>query len=240
MPFIYLSCLFMMPRRYPVECRNCFFKTSLCQTLSMRESVRLFKQNRHRQFQKGEVIFKQDEKTEYLVFLTKGMTKLVFNNHGKDLILTIEKAQTLLGLSNILNEDKNLASIIAIEDCKGCIIDVDRFKETMIKNSRFLFEVMRISTRIFRGSVFNFISIAHKQSNGRIADILIYLSENVYNCRSFYLSLSRQELADFAGCSKELIIRTLQSFCSDGIIRVSGKNMEILDMERLHSISQTG
>ena len=229
-----------MLRRYPAECQNCYFRTNLCKTLSMREFKRLFKLAKPRHFQKGEVIFRQDGKTEYLVFLTKGMAKLVYNNHGKDLILTVEKAQALLGLSNILNEDMNLASIIAIEDCKGCVADMEKFKETMVKNRSFMFEVMRISTRMFRRSIFNFISIAQKQSNGRIADVLIHLAENVYNSRSFYLLLSRQELADFAGCSKELLIRTLQNFCSDGIIRVSGKNMEILDMERLHTISRIG
>jgi CRP/FNR family transcriptional regulator len=86
----------------------------------------------------------------------------------------------------------------------------------------------------------NFISIAHKQSNGRVADILIFLSENIYNNRSFVLSLSRQELAEFAGCSKELIIRTLQNFCTDGIIDISGKNIEILNMNLLYKISRNG
>jgi CRP/FNR family transcriptional regulator len=99
---------------------------------------------------------------------------------------------------------------------------------------------MGISTQMFRQSILNFISIAHKQSNGRIADILLFLSHNIYNSKSFTLSLSRQELADFAGCSKELIIHTMQKFNSDGILSISGKNIEILDIERLHSISKIG
>ena len=229
-----------MLKRYPVECQNCFFKTNLCKSLTLREFKRLFHLSKQKQFPKGEVIFNQDEKTGSLVFLTKGMAKLVYNNHGKDLIINIEKAPTLLGLSNILNNDMNIASIIAIEDCKGCVIDVDKFKETVIRNKRFLFEVMGISTLMFRRSIFNFISMANKQSNGRIADVLIFLSESVYDNRSFYLSLSRQELAEFAGCSKELIIRTFHNFNSDGIIRVRGKQIEILDMERLHKISRIG
>jgi CRP/FNR family transcriptional regulator len=225
---------------YSIECQNCFFRTNLCKSLSKREFRQLFKLTKQKIFEKGEVIFKQDEKTEYLVFLTHGITKLVYNNHGKDLIIAIEKPQTLLGLANILNENINFASIIAVEDCKGCLIDIEKFKEIMIKNRQFLLEIMGISTRMFRKSIFNFISIAHKQSNGRIADVLLSLSENIYNRRSFCLSLSRQELADFAGCSKELVIRTLQNFCTDGIINISGKNIEILDVEQLRRISKIG
>ena len=227
-------------RNYPVECQYCYFRTTLCKVLSRREFKSLFKLTKQRKFQKGEVIFKQGEKTEYLVFLTKGMTKLVYNNHGKNLILSIEKAQSLLGLTNVLNEDVNFSSIIAIDDCNGCIIDVGAFKKTLLSNRKFMLEVMFLSTRLFRSSVFNFISIAHKQSNGRIADILIFLSENIYQNHSFYLTLSRQELAEFAGCSKELIIRTLQNFCTDGIISISGKKVEILDVERLYMISKKG
>ena len=229
-----------MIQKYPVECQHCFFKTTLCKALSGREFKSLFKLTKLKNFQKGEVIFKQGEKTEYLVFLTNGMAKLVYNNNVKDLILTIEKAQTLLGLANMLNEDVNLTSIVAIEDCNGCVIDIGSFKRTMLSNRKFMFEVMVISTRMYRRSIFNFISIAHKQSNGRIADVLIFLAENIYENRSFNLSLSRQELAEFAGCSKELIIRTVQNFCNDGIIRISGKKVEILDMEKLYMISRTG
>lgn len=222
------------------DCVDCFFKSTLCKGLSIDEFNSLFELSKQNTYKKGEVLFKQGMKTNYLIFLTQGIVKFVFDDNGKDLIVTIDKAQTLLGLANILNEDINLFSIIAIEDCKGCIIDLDKFKLLLLNNRQHMLEVMGISTRMFRKSILNFISIAHKQSNGRIADILIYLSESIYQNRTFSLSLSRQELADFAGCSKELMIHTLRNFDSDGIIRVSGKTIEILDIERLHKISRLG
>lgn len=88
------------------------------------------------------------------------------------MIVTINKAQTLLGLANILNEDVNIFSIIAIEECEGCIIDINKFKLQILNNRQFMLEIMSISTQIFRKTIFNFISIEHKQSNGRIADII--------------------------------------------------------------------
>lgn len=222
------------------DCLDCLFKTSLCKGLSLEEFSNIFELTTQNEYKKGEVIFKQGMKTSYLVFLTHGLVKFVYNNNGKELIITIDKAQTLLGLANVLNEDINLFSIIAIEDCRGCIIDINKFKLQMVNNRSFMLEIMSISTQMFRKSIFNFISIAHKQSNGRVADILIYLSENIYQSNSFVLSLSRQEIADFAGCSKELIIHTLQNFSNEGIINVSGKSIEIQDINRLHQISRVG
>lgn len=91
-----------------------------------------------------------------------------------------------------------------------------------------------------KSSILNFISLAHKQVNGRIADILLYLSKNVYEDKLFTLTLSRQELAEFAGCSKENVIHTLRNFDTDGIIKVSGKNIEIINFERLQKVSKSG
>jgi len=222
------------------ECIDCFFKSTLCKGLSSEEFSSLFELSTQNTYKKGEVLFKQGMRTNHLIFLTEGIVKFVYDDNGKDLIVTIDKAQTLLGLANILNEDINLFSIIAIEDCRGCVIDINKFKLLLLNNRLFMLEIMGISTQLFRKSILNFISIAHKQSNGRIADILLYLSDNIYKSNSFTLSLSRQELADYAGCSKELIIHTLQKFNSDGILAISGKNIEILNKERLHSISKTG
>jgi CRP/FNR family transcriptional regulator len=221
-------------------CVICFFKNTLCQGLTPEEFNLIFNSTKQKTYQKGEVIFKQGETTKFLVFLTHGMVKLVYDNHGKELIIALEKAQSILGLANILNEDSNLFSIIAIEECKGCVLDINRIKLLILNNRRFMLEIMGISTRMFRESVFNFISMAHKQSNGRIADVLIFLSVNIYNSPVFSLALSRQELAEFAGCSKELITHTLQRFSSEKIIHVSGKKIEILDMPRLQTISRFG
>jgi len=226
--------------QYNENCSECFFKSTLCKGLSFEEFNSLFELTKQNTYKKGEIIFKQGIKTNHLVFLTSGLVKFVYDNNGKELIITIDKAQTLLGLANVLNEDVNLFSIIAIEECKGCIIDITKFKMQLLNNRQFMIEIMSLSTQMFRKSIFNFISIAHKQSNGRVADILIYLSENIYKSNSFILSLSRQELADFAGCSKELIINTLQNFDKEKIIKISGKKIEILDINRLHTISKVG
>lgn len=222
------------------DCSECLFKSKLCKGLTYDEFNSIFKLTTHNSYKKGEVIFKQGARTNNLIFLTEGIVKFVYSNNGKELIVTIDRAQTLLGLANILNEDINIFSIVAIEDCKGCVIDLPTFKQQMIDNRQFTLEIMSISTQMFRKSIFNFISVAHKQSNGRVADILIYLAEHIYQCFNFSTSLSRQELADFAGCSKEQIIHTLRNFDADGIIRVSGKNIEILDLERLNKISKMG
>jgi CRP/FNR family transcriptional regulator, polysaccharide utilization system transcription regulator len=75
---------------------------------------------------------------------------------------------------------------------------------------------------------------------GRIADVLIYLKDKVYLTNPFHTTLSRQDLADMSGMSKESAIRILREFKDEGIIQVSGNDFEILNFEHLVKISQTG
>jgi CRP/FNR family transcriptional regulator, polysaccharide utilization system transcription regulator len=226
--------------QFNAGCNECFFKTTLCKGLSHEEFDSMFKLSKQITYNKGEMILKQGVKSNHLVFLTKGLVKFVYNNNGRDLIVTIDKSQTLLGLANILNEDINIFSIIAIEECEGCMIDIKIFKMNLLNNRNFMLEIMSISTQMFRKSIFNFISLAHKQVNGRIADILIYLSKTIYDSDHFQIALSRQEIAEFAGCSKENVIHTLRKFDADGIIKVSAKNIKIVNFDMLHKISRSG
>jgi len=222
------------------HCETCFFKNGLCKGLTDEEFYSIFSQTRHYSYAKGEIIYKQGSKCEELIFLTKGIVKFVTDSNGKELIVAIDKAQTLLGLANVLNENINLFTIVAVTECEGCMINLNRFTLYLMSNRKFMLEIMSLSTQMFRGAIFNFISVARKQSNGRVADILIYLSQKIYESHTFNLDLSRQELADYAGCSKEQLIHTLRTFSNDGIITVSGKNIDILDFNKLLTISRVG
>lgn len=229
-------------RKAPLDiCADCIFKTICLQSMSEEDFNFLYESTVQKSYQKDEVIFQQGEKSPFLVFLQKGLVKFNYlDANNKNLILTIVSAPSLLGLANVLNEDINLFSIIAIEDSMGCQIDLNKVKVLAMRNKNFLISLTKLSTDMFRNSIYNVISLAHKQINGRIADILLFLARDIYHSNTFTLSISRQEMAEFAGCSKENVIKSLRSLNRDNIIRISGKEIEILDIKKLIKISQKG
>ncbi len=205
------------------------------------EIVELISSSEKLSFAKNEIILKQGIKSTHLIYLQQGMVKFNYEDEaGRNLILTIQKAPTILGLANILNDDFNLFSVCSLEDCVGFTIDIHKLKDTVFTNRDFFVNIIKLSSEMFRTSIFNFISLAHKQVNGRIADILIYLSKNIYCNTTFNLTLSRQELAEFAGCSKENVIHTLRNLANEGIIDVKGKYIDIKKMDRLMYFSKIG
>jgi CRP/FNR family transcriptional regulator len=56
----------------------------------------------------------------------------------------------------------------------------------------------------------------------------------------FDLPVSRKEIADYIGMSSANVIRTLSDFKRDGIIKVYGKTIEVVDINKLEIISKRG
>ncbi len=222
-------------------CEACLFKRLSTNFISTDDFCHIEKHTQQLRYKKGDTILKQGANTTHLVFLFKGIVKFEFENtNGKNLILTVVSAPKLLGGANMFYKDQNLFSICAVEDCDVCFIELNVFREILLKNSRYALMLFEKASEMFKVSILNFISLAHKQIHGRIADILIYLAESVYCSRRFDLSLTRKELADFAGCSQENVIITLSKFKKEGIIKMEKKDFEIVDYDKLLTISKIG
>lgn len=192
-------------------------------------------------FKKGETILKQGVMPTYIVYLEKGIVKFNYENESnKNLILTIVSAPKILGGANLFYKDNNLFSIIAVEDCEVIMIDAKVLEQVLMDNSKFAMMMFQVASEMFKTSVMNFISLAHKQKEGRIADIILYLSSEVYHNTSFLLSLTRKEIAEFAGCSTENVIMTLSKWQNEKIIFLEGKTIEIKEMGKLKYISKIG
>ena len=89
--------------------------------------------------------------------------------------------------------------------------------------------------------IFNrLINQTHKQLPGRIADVLLYFAEDIYGQTRYDFPLTRRELAELAGTTKESFIRTLTEFKHDKIIALDGSHVEIISMDIVKTLSELG
>lgn len=192
-------------------------------------------------YAKGEAIFKQHGKATHLVFLHQGIVKFGYQyDSGSNYIMTMIKGPSLLGGANLFFKDSNIFSVTAMEDSQICLIDIDALKSVGLKNPQYILALCERSIMMFQHAIFHFISLAHNQVNGRIANILIYLWDHVYLDSEYEFTVSRKEIAEFAACSHENVITTLSRFKKEGIIALEGKKIIILDHERLLEIGKKG
>ena len=192
-------------------------------------------------FSKGEVVYKQGGKAQSLMFLHSGIVKFCYEYEtGQNYIMTVVGGPKLLGGANLFFRETNIFSITAIEDCEICLIDLAAFVKVAMVNPSYILAMCENTLNMFQHSIFNFISLAHNQVNGRIANVLLYLWEHVYRDSGFDFTLSRKELAQFAACSHENVITTLSKFNKEGLIELEGKKIIIKDMSGLSEISKRG
>jgi CRP/FNR family transcriptional regulator len=73
-----------------------------------------------------------------------------------------------------------------------------------------------------------------------MADTLNYLFNEVFRSTKFTLFLSKPDLADLSGMSKESAIKVLREFQKDSIIKMTNIEIELLDPASLQKISKLG
>lgn len=222
------------------NCIDCNCKSSIFNSLGNME-LELINSSRFQvSYKAGEIIFKQGTPSPYFVCVTSGLAKIYIEGLGKNLILALVKPVDYIFGPGIYVDNRHYYSASAVEDCTACLVDVNIFKRMIRENPDFAEEFLK---RVSLQSIFNFqqvISLTQKQMHGRIADVIFYLSEKIYCDNPFEMSISRQDLADLSGMSKESAIRILKEFKEEGILTIQGNTVEILNTKQLRQISETG
>lgn len=192
-------------------------------------------------YKKGETLTKQGNFASHVFYLKKGLVKVYMEGKPKDLILQIIPSEHLIGLPSIYEgNNKHLYSTAAYTDSDVNLIDIQIFKKLLRTNPQFASKIINIlnenTALIYR----RFFCLTHKQSHGRVADILLCLSQRVFQSRQFTLILTRNDLAELTGLSSESVIRIFSEFKNEGLINVIGKELEITDYAGLERVSSYG
>jgi len=192
-------------------------------------------------YRKGEVINHEGEKINNFKYLKSGLVKLYRRTPGgEEQIITITRPFEFVSNLSIFSEDRYQYSVSALEDSEVCVIQLDYIKELFMKNGGFamglLSKISTINDKIIRQT----LDIRQKNLVGRVAFVLLYFTNEIYNSRVFDLPVSRKEIADYIGMSTANVIRTLSDFRREEIIRVFGKTIEIVDISKLEIIAKRG
>jgi CRP/FNR family transcriptional regulator, polysaccharide utilization system transcription regulator len=188
----------------------------------------------------GEIIFKQGTPCHSMVCVTSGLVKLFIENHSSNLIIGLVKPIEYIFVPGVYVDHRHHFTAVACEETTACIIDLPVMNELMKENHDFAMEFIK---KISQQAIELFEKISgqtHKHVYGRVAENLLYLQNQIYKENPFTLTLSRQDLADMTGMTKESFIRVLKKFKDDNLIYINTNKVEILNPEMLQKISTNG
>ena len=228
----------------PLKSYDCTvnYNNTLCFEKLTDEEIKLLEKNTLEiTYKKGDIICKQGTFASHIMFLCKGLVKSYIENKNNTLLLRIIRAGNLIGLTSLLEGNTIFHfSISAYTDSKIRMFDINIFREIIKRNPLFAYDIINIFCKNTIQIYSRFFAMMHKQSFGRLADLLLCLSYRVFLSDTFELQLSRKELAELSGLSRENVIRVLKIFEKDKLIKLDGKIVKILDAEGLQKISDHG
>jgi CRP-like cAMP-binding protein len=225
----------------PCSCANCDFKDIVFSYLNDPSIEELCDNKEEQSYRKGEIINHEGEKISTFKYLKSGLVKLYRRTAtGEEQVLTITRPFEFVSNMSIFSEERYQYSVSALEDSVVCAVKLEFIKELFLKNGGFAMGLLTKISRINDKIISQTLDIRQKNLVGRVAFVLLYFTKEIYNSRVFDLPVSRKEIADYIGMSTANVIRTMSDFKKEGIIRIFGKTIEVVDLNKLEIISKRG
>jgi len=223
-----------------LDCSLCILKSEAAKNLHNEELSIMNESCVVVNFDKDETIFKEDALSSNIIYLQEGMVKLITKGPIKKQILKIKKAPCYIGLPTTMGDKINHYSAISIVPTKACFIDINVFKKLLSVNDEFSYQIIVDLCKNELEQFDRCVNLLQKQVFGRLAENLIYFSDELYKSDEFELPLNRNEFSDLVCTSRESITRMLKELSDDNIISLDGKQIKILDKAKLLKIKKSG
>ncbi|MCF6241831.1 MAG: Crp/Fnr family transcriptional regulator [Bacteroidales bacterium] len=223
-----------------LNCSMCILKSEATKSLNTGELKILSQNCVEVDFKKDEVLFKQNVLSSNVIYLQSGMVKLIIEGPQRKQILKLKKAPCYIGLPTTMGDKINHYSAVAIQATRACFIDITTFKKLLRLNPDFSYEIIVELCKSELEQFHRCINLLQKQVFGRLANNLIYFTEELYEMDEYDLPLNRNEFADLVCTSRESISRMLSELDEEKIIKIEGKRIKILNKEMLKKIRDNG
>lgn len=190
---------------------------------------------------RDENIFKQGAFAPHVLFIQSGLVKVYLQTGGrKKLNLWIARSGDFLAFSTIFEENIYAYSAVALKDSEILMIEKESLKKLLTSNHEFSLRITSKNYGTEKHLLDIVTNLSYKQMRGKLASSLLYLSHEVFLKEQIFNFLTRQDIADFASISVESVIKFLKEFEKEGILKLDGKDIKILESDKLSEISRTG
>lgn len=196
---------------------------------------------RVRNYKKDMLIFLEGEPGEGLHFVQQGKVKIYkMASDGKEQILHFRQPGDIFAEVTLFDGGPYPASAETIEESQiGIIRNADLY-QWLEHHPSLTVQLLKDMAKKLREAQQRLVELVQKDTYGRVASTLLRLAESFGSecavCKEstvINLYLDRQELANYAGTSRETATRILQDLAKSGIIKLEGKKITILKQKEL-------
>lgn len=187
------------------------------------ELERLSKVAMRRRAARGEQVVRAGEDAETLIVMLTGRAKVTnFDEEGREIILAWLGPGEFFGEMGLIDGSSRSASVVAVENCELLTIGKQEFQRCMQDNFQVAQKLMQILVRRLREADRNIESLALLDVYGRVARLLLDLSEEEDGKRLVRKKISKQDMARMIGASREMVSKVMRDLEVGGYIITNG------------------
>lgn len=185
-----------------------------------------------RRIPRGQTVVCVGNKSDYVYFVLTGSLKVVVSDEdGREVILSILGQGELFGEMGMFDEQPRSASVIAVVASDLVMIAKSEFRQIMQEHFEIAWRIMCNLAERLRNADRKIESLALMDVYGRVARLLIEMSEDVEGKTMVVRKISKQDIAKMIGASREMVSRVMKDLGQQGLIEETGHG--ILLCERL-------
>ncbi|MCX7209443.1 MAG: fumarate/nitrate reduction transcriptional regulator Fnr [Burkholderiales bacterium] len=196
---------------------------------------------RRRKIPKDGLLYRIDDTFTNLYAIRLGHFKTFqLTPNGEQQITGFQMAGELLGMDAI-STDKHHCDAVALEDSEVCEIPFARLEELFGSIPTLLHHFHRMMSQEITREQNVMLLLGNMRAEQRFAAFLVNLSARYaargYSSTNFQLRMSREEIGNYLGLTIESISRLLSRFKKQSLLRVSNREIEILEPVSLKAIA---
>lgn len=190
----------------------------------------------------GQALFHEGDPATRVFTLTRGTLKLYkLLADGRRQVTGFLHPGDFLGISV---DDEHAFSAEALEESQLCWFPRGRFDDFVEEQPTMERELYRMAAHELAAAQQQFVLLGRKTASERLASFLLLLDEraelsNGVGAAMVRLPMSRSDIADYLGLTKETVSRVMSALKRDRIIRLESLDLiQILDRDRLEHLAE--
>ena len=188
-----------------------------------------------RSFPRGATIISAGDMTDSLYIIISGRLKVMMSDdEGREVILAILNPNEFFGEMGLLDDSPRSATVVALEACELLYLSKRDFKKCLEDNFELALTMMRGLVKRLREADKKIGSLALMDVYGRVARLLLEMSEIIEGEKVVTKKLAKQDIAKMIGASREMVSRVMKDLQLSGYIEVRGNTLVIRD--ELHNL----
>lgn len=190
---------------------------------------------RARRYPKGSLLFAEGDTAHEVLIVTAGAVKVVVTSaNGQEVVLDVLEAGDLLGELSAIDGGARSAMAVALTQTEVLAISHGAFQSLLAEHACLASALLRLLAARLRGAARRQLEFGTKDALGRVCQRLVDLADRYGapdSAGRTLLSnpLSQQDLAAWAGLSREAVVKGLRALRTLGWVEIAGRRILLVD-----------